>query len=909
MKYLSLLFLGFCVTFATAQNVTIVSDANAPRAKFGAEKLSETLSAKGFKINTSNKITRSKDQVIVIGEKGTDFWKQNAKSAKIDDSKLTKKEGFQIRSQKNIIYIEGTDATGALYGAMELADRIKDSGKLPSEINIEDSPEMVLRGACIGVQKPVYLPGRDVYEYPYTPATFPWFYDKKLWIKYLDMLVENRMNSLYLWNGHPFASLVKLKDYPFALEVSEADFKKNEEIYKFLTEEANKRGIWVIQMFYNIIVSKPFAEHYNIKTQDRSRPITPEIADYTKKSITAFIEKYPNVGLLVCLGEAINTIDDDVEWFTKTIIPGVQDGLKTLGIKEEPPIILRAHDTDAPLVMEKSLPLYKNLYTMHKYNGESLTTYTPGGPWGEIHKKLSSLNSVHISNVHILANLEPFRYGSPQFIQKTVQAMHSAHGANALHLYPQASYWDWPYTADKTKTGERLLEMDRDWIWYKAWARYAWDSKRDKNEEIKFWDKDLAAKYGTDLEAADNIKKAYDESGEIAPKTLRRFGITEGNRQTLLLGMFESQLVNPAKWRVYPGFHESCGPAGELLLEYAKREWNKQPHSGELPTQIIAEITEHGRLAVEAIDKAEKSVTKDKEEFLRLKNDIHAYKAFADFFSEKVKAAILVLRYSYSNDINDLDKAMPHLEKSIQHYELLVNLTKDSYLYANSMQTAQRRIPIGGDDGNNKTWAELLPHYERELANFKRNLDLLKASKDGKIETKEGKPWQPVDVTLLNESKGTYAVKNGTKVYGTPISELVKVAPELQNLKGIAFEETEQNEKGTHLKFKNTKPVKLVVGYFNSDQKRFLFPPSLETDAAGNAHGQAEVILASAMNLKELPRVNIHTYTFQPGENKLDLGKGRVLILGFIDANQTVTPRDVGYIDAGEKGAIDWLFY
>ncbi|MDA6068301.1 hypothetical protein NJT12_01590 [Flavobacterium sp. AC] len=909
MKYLSLLFLGFYVTIATAQNITIVSDVNSPRAKFGAGKLSETLTSKGFKITSANKIKSSKDQLIVIGEKGTDFWKQNAKNAKIDDSKLIKKEGFQIRSQKNIIYIEGTDASGALYGAMELVDRIKTSGKIPTEINIEDSPEMVLRGACIGMQKTTYLPGRDVYEYPYTPETFPWFYDKKLWTKYLDMLVDNRMNSLYLWNGHPFASLVKLKDYPFALEVSEEDFKKNEEIYKFLTEEANKRGIWVIQMFYNIIVSKPFAEHYNIKTQDRSRPITPLLSDYTRKSIAAFIEKYPNVGLLVCLGEAINTIDDDVEWFTKTIIPGVQDGLKALGRTDEPPIILRSHDTDGPLVMEKSLPLYKNLYTESKYTGESLTTYTPGGPWGETHKQLSALKSIHIENVHILANLEPFRYGSPDFIQKTVKAMHSVHGANALHLYPQASYWDWPYSADKTKTGERILEMDRDWIWYKAWARYAWDSKRDRNQEVKFWDTDLAAKYGTDTEAANNILKAYEETGEIAPKTLRRFGITEGNRQTLLLGMFESQLVNPAKWRVYPGFHESCGPAGELLLEYAKKEWNKEPHSGELPTQIIAEITEHGRLAVEAIDKAEPKVTKDKEEFLRLKNDMHAYKAFADFFSEKVKAALLVLRYSYSNDISDLDKALPHLEKSIEYYELLVDLTKDTYYYANSMQTAQRRIPIGGDDGNNKTWKELLPHYERELVNFKRNLGLLKSSKDGKIATTEGKPWQTAEVTLLSESKGTYALKNGTKVYGTPISELTKVAPELQNLKGITFDETSQNENGTQLKFKNTKAVKLVVGYFNSDQKRFLFPPSLETDAAGNAHGQAEVILASAMNLKELPRVNIHTYTFQPGENKLDLGKGRVLILGFIDANQTITPRDVGYIDAGEKGAIDWLFY
>ncbi|WP_417939491.1 glycoside hydrolase family 20 zincin-like fold domain-containing protein [Flavobacterium sp. RS13.1] len=908
MKYLSLLFLGLSVTFASAQNITIVRDAKAPRAQYGAEKLSETVSAKGLKVVFTDKVPKkSKDKVIVIGEKGTDFWKQNTKTDKIDDSQLTKKEGFQIRTKKNTIFIEGTDATGALYGALELADRIKTSGEIPSEINIEDSPEMVLRGSCIGVQKPVYLPGRDVYEYPYTPESFPWFYDKKLWTKYLDMMVENRLNSLYLWNGHPFASLVKLKDYPFAVEVSEEDFKKNEEIYNYLTVEANKRGIWVIQMFYNILVSKPFAEHYNIKTQDRSRPITPEIADYTKKSITAFIEKYPNVGLLVCLGEAINTVEDDVEWFTKTIIPGVQDGLKALGKTQEPPIILRAHDTDAPLVMEKSLPLYKNLYTMHKYNGESLTTYTPRGPWGEIHKKLSSLNSVHISNVHILANLEPFRYGSPDFIHKTVKAMHTAHGANALHLYPQASYWDWPYTADKTD--KRLLEMDRDWIWYKAWARYAWESKRDRTAEIQYWDKQLADKFGTDTEGANNILKAYEEAGEIAPKTLRRFGITEGNRQTLLLGMFESQLVNPAKWRVYPGFHESCGPVGELLLEYAKKEWNKEPHVGELPTQIIAEITQHGKLAVEAIDKAEPKVTKDKEEFLRLKNDMHAYKAFADFFSEKVKAAILVLRYSYSNEISDLDKALPHLEESIKHYELLVNLTKNHYLYANSMQTAQRRIPIGGDDGNNKTWAELLPHYERELANFKRNLDLLKSSKDGKIVTKEGKPWKTAEVTLLSESKGTYPVKNGTKVYGTPISELTKIAPELQNLKGIAFEETAQNENGTHLKFKNTKAVKLVVGYFNSDQKRFLFPPSLETDAAGNAHGQAEVILASAMNLKELPRINIHTYTFQPGENKLDLGKGRVLILGFIDADQTITTRDVGYIDEGEKGAVDWLFY
>ena len=31
------------------------------------------------------------------------------------------------------------------------------------------------------------------------------------------------------------------------------------------------------------------------------------------------------------------------------------------------------------------------------------------------------------------------------------------------------------------------------------------------------------------------------------------------------------------------------------------------------------------------------------------------------------------------------------------------------------MQTAQRRIPIGGDDGKNKTWKELLDVYKRQV--------------------------------------------------------------------------------------------------------------------------------------------------------------------------------------------------
>ncbi|QIK61092.1 hypothetical protein G7050_15100 [Dysgonomonas sp. HDW5A] len=892
MKH-KLIFAVLCMILfisCSTEKVTIIVEENpSTRVTFGIDKLKSALEQAKYTVYIKTVNDNKDSHVITISENKTDS---------------LAKEGYTIKSENGSIHIKGNDASGTLYGCIELIKQIKEEKKLPANFNITDNPEMVLRGSCVGVQKPYYLPDRTVYEYPYTPETFPWFYDKALWIEYLDMMVDNKMNSLYLWNGHPFASLVKLDDYPYAVEVDDKTFKMNEDMFAFLTEEADKRGIWVIQMFYNILVSKPFAEHHGIKTQDRSRPITPLISDYTRKSVAAFIEKYPNVGLLVCLGEAMDTYEDDLEWFTKTIIPGVQDGLAKLGTTDLPPIVLRAHDTDAKMVMEASLPLYKNLYTMHKYNGESLTTYEPRGSWSKIHTDLSSLGSVHISNVHILANLEPFRWGSPDFIQKVVHAMHNVHGANAVHIYPQASYWDWPYTADKSDP--RLKEIERDWIWYQAWARYAWNGNRDRNDEINYWTKQIGNMYDCG-EAGKDILEAYEQSGEIAPKLLRKFGITEGNRQTLLLGMFLSQLVNPAKWKVYPGFHESCGPEGELLIDYMNKEWNKQPHVGETPPQLISEAVAHGNAAVAAIDKAASKIGKNKEEFNRIKNDMYCYQEFANFFSEKVKAAMLILQYTHSNKITDLEKAIPHIEKSLEYYQQLVNLTKDTYLYANSMQTAQRRIPIGGDDAKNKTWEELLPHYQAELANFKKNVEFIK--KNGNSDNQTFDVLKPVEVKLDNKDGIAYTIKKGEKVFSDKDFVIGDFSPELKNMRPIRFSQDKQAEQGTTISFESQKPVSLLVGYLNTERKEYAKAPTLETDASANQYGQGDVKIANALDIPGRGSVNIHTYTFPAGKNTLNLGKGALLIFGFIDANQKIAPHNAGFGGQDASSKIDWLFY
>ena len=872
-----LAFIGLLVCMAltvVAQKVSVVTGKKTTvREQYAKEYLQKKLTAMGYTI-----VQKNGDYQIALSCKHSG-----------------KAEGYQISRNHQKISIIGNDPSGVIYGCVELAERIR-QGKDPI---VDESPQMVMRGTCIGLQKTVYLPGHAVYEYPYTPENFPWFYDKEEWIKYLDMMVENKMNSLYLWNGHPFASLVKLKDYPFALEVDEETFKKNEEIFSFLTHEADRRGIWVIQMFYNIILSKPFADHYGLKTQDRHRPITPLIADYTRKSIAAFIEKYPNVGLLVCLGEAMATIDDDVTWMKETIIPGIKDGLKASGRTDIPPVVLRSHDTDGPLVLKESLPLYPNIYTMSKYTGESLTTYEPGGPWGETHRQLAAAAPVHIDNVHILANLEPWRWSSPAFIQKTVQAMHRVHHSKGLHLYPQASYWDWPYTADKLSNGERLKQLDRDWMWYQAWGRYAWNEQRGNDKT--YWKKELADYYGIDTIAAGHLLNAYDEAGEIAPKLLRRFGITGGNRQTLLLGMTMGELVNPYKYTIYPGFYESCGPQGEKLIEYVEKEWKGEKHHGELPLDIVNQCVEHQHKAVEALNAiVDVKPLYHADEFERFRNDIICYSLFALSFRDKVLAAQQVLNYKWTKDINYLDAAVPLLEKSVYTWNLLAQWTDSIYLYANSMQTAQRRIPVGGDNGKMKTWSELAKVYQEELDAFKENIEKIKhpvAQTDILIN-----PLKPVDVKY---SGTTVTLKKGAILFeNRPDTPVDSLAPELVGLQALVLNRDTTRIIGTTIAFECAKPVKVLVGLFKDDDKKFAKAPKLEIDATGNEYGQAEPILTNAISIVQMPKVNIHAYNLPAGRHTLRLPKGILMVAGFTSDN--IKPRDCGL--NGPSSEVDWLF-
>lgn len=826
-------------------------------------------------------------------------------------TKEPEEEGFYIEScPARLTVISGGSETGALYGCMELKERVERMGEMPAEITFGDAPVFKLRGPAVGLQKTKVEAPRLTYEYPITPGRFPWFYDREMWTKFMDMLLDMRCNVLYIWSGHPFSSLVKVPDYPEALEVTEEEFQQNRELFGWLTKECDRRGIWVVLKFYNIHIPLPFARAHGLELLQSN--ISPLVADYTRQSIREFIKSFPHIGLMVCLGEALRGTQNKTDWFIDTIIPGVKDGVREAGLAEEPPIILRGHDCDPIGAMEEAKKRYTNLYTMWKYNGESLTTYYPKGNWQKIHQSLSGLGTTHIMNIHILADLEPFQFNAPLYIQKCVQAGQNRYGCNGLHLYP-LFYWDWPYTPDKVSP--RLLQMDRDHIWFAAWFRYAWNPDREENTEREYWENVFARHYGISRESAEKLLAAQENAAQCAPKLLGRVGITEGNRQTLSLGMSMSQFTNVTRFRPNRELWESVARKGEQPDDYMKKEVNREPHLGETPYDCVEEVSAHAKKALALCEAVIKAEGEDREELNRLYTDAQAVYSMTISYCRKIEAAMEILRYKYTmdekcrGDITFLEKAEQKMAESLEEYKKLAALTQETYLYANSMQTPQRKIPFPNGETYGH-WTACLPEYRKELEHFRAHLAELQ---QGILPTDHAKevtaePLIPAPYTLLkSESCETYDLKKGESVFSDCSCKIINLAPELASLTGVRMGLGAAIEEGVTVKLELPQDSYVLVGYMNAKGVEWLQLPDLETNTHADDRGGLTVVYANAMKAEACPPINIHAYRYEKGTHEIYFGTGAFLIAGVIASDTVMKPRNANLAGEGLE-TLDWLY-
>ena len=590
---------------------------NDPRIVFGREKLNYALTEAGIpsenvtiNLNLEKMIDKAERYAINIADSLFNSSGSVSESIKSVRNAFNNAESYTIKIDQNNINITGADPAGLLYGCLDLSESVKKLGALPINYSASESPVMNLRGVCILLMK------LGTYNYPVTPEEFPFFYDKNLWIEYLDFLAKNRYNYIAFWNGHPFTYFTKLDKYPEAQDAMPAGLlERNNKMLHWLVDEAYKRNIKLIFEFYNIHTSVYFQQAHNLP-DEISEP-TPLLEEYTAYCIEKFVNEFPEVGLYITAGEALDP-EYSVQWVNHVIL----DAAKRTG--KNPQILLRSWFLDLNNA-KQILDYYPDIYIERKYNVEMIadTLIDPQN------KAWADLTGNYIVNIHMAANLEPFRWNPASYIQKCMKSSVSI-GANGLHLYPRKS-WRWPYGAE---INDQSTQWERDKLWFEMWGRYAWNPYRNEVEESEYWLEYYTTEYGS-REAAELAQSAFETGADVLPAIQKLFWAGHDNHTVVTSGLLLSQIERSKGIPFLP-----LDPVIRIhkYLEAISQGFKLD---GIDPVSYLEQKVSEAKIACVKLRAASQIATKNTEELNAHLEDARAVQLTVQFYTEKLKAVCI----------------------------------------------------------------------------------------------------------------------------------------------------------------------------------------------------------------------------------------------------------------------------
>ena len=267
-------------------------------------------------------------------------------------------QSYRIEREGDAVRVIGADATGAMYGGLDVAEAIR-LGRVAELANGQRRPYIAQRGLKLNIpldlRTPSYSDNSDAFQ-----ANIPEMWSEEFWREFLDEMARDRFNVLSLWNLHPFPSIVSVPEYPeVALadvwrgrrewfddrfphdgrDMFRADFLKDAETVKRLTigekiefwrrvmRMAKDRGIEVYWFTWNAFLYGAEGKH----GLSRSKP-DENMVRYFRASVRETIKTYPllaGLGLTAgeFMGEKMGGLTKE-QWLWQTYGEGIRDALK-----------------------------------------------------------------------------------------------------------------------------------------------------------------------------------------------------------------------------------------------------------------------------------------------------------------------------------------------------------------------------------------------------------------------------------------------------------------------------------------------------------------------------------------------------------------------------------------------------
>jgi hypothetical protein len=508
---------SFLVTMAGAaaapsRTADLIVPAQAPGpVRFGAEEIRRALKSRGILIREGSSSSYENFRITLKLRQETQLPGAGGRSSQAPES-------YSVTTPSSTtVVIEGSDGSGLMYGALDVAEQIgwAEGDDLRGKISaVSKSPYLELRGVNMFLTvQDIDLPGGA-------------FWSDEYWTGYLDMMARNRYNLLDIHgpcdgvtltfpNG--FSYFVSLPGFP-EVGVGPERAARNLGRFRQVIRMAADRGIKVAYMNYEAPAPIGPWQTRRFGVDERWDPITQPFLDgtkleeYTRQAVRSFLAQLPELWMF---GFRVGESGQPEDFYKKTYLAALQDAPEGLNV------YVRTWIADPAKVRELAASTRHRLFIEPKYNGEQLGLPYQAALGGRQYPPSGSFENYtnYPQNYRILWQIRAhgthrvFYWGSPDFARRTVRSCRFGNGAG-FSMEPMEAYGpaaDYLHHNPQTVHSFYKWTFEREWLWHLTWGRTAYDP--DVPERV--WQNEFQRRFGKT--AGEAAYRSMVQSSKIVP--------------------------------------------------------------------------------------------------------------------------------------------------------------------------------------------------------------------------------------------------------------------------------------------------------------------------------------------------------------------------------------------------------
>ena len=625
-------------------------------------------------------------------------------------------EGFEFRwinGGANLLIL-ASDAVGAQYGLLELAEFFQVNG------SFEKLPEKKVEPALAYRIVKFNLPWSPYRQSAATEIHTQTCRDLQFWERFLDMMVENRLNVLSLWNNHPFPYMIRAATFPEATPLNEREMEEWQKFWKALFRMARQRGIQTFIVNWNIVVSPEFAEAYGGQEYN---DLSEQVRRYTRESVTQLINEYEDLtGLGVTLADWMGTFDEKMtpqereDWIEATFVEGMKAADRPVkfihrSVLAGDPMAMRQVIDSANLAEPALVEIKFNWSHGHSTPHLAITHDYHSG---ELDNRFWTPKPENYNIQWMIRNEDFFilRWGQPDFIRRHVEINNKDY-VNGYFIGSEGYIpaMDYSHRPSAVKTWQYAFE--KQWLFYKMWGRLLYDPATPDAVFASAFD----LRYGKGV--GEELLEAWKLASKM-PLRLASFHRSTWDYTLYSEGFISAEPSSPDGYfdRSSPFIsilefidHETLDPHMLSIPEYVEMVIDKEEIDAKIHPLALADASESdSRQALALVDSLRPGVTPFSGALVSELDDVATWSYLGLYFADKLRAGVALEKYRRTGEAGEKDVAISLLKKCLEHWDQVIRYTKERYQPVPHVSTQHY-----GEEYREFSWELLRPQVVRDI--------------------------------------------------------------------------------------------------------------------------------------------------------------------------------------------------